>query len=218
MSKFISYFDVVQLGKHLKFNFPQGIPSQINSSNSCHWAERPASNIRYTIVAHVQTSLTNKTFFKQLIKKNINKSWNWADYLKKRIPLKLLASNRCILLWDKCRTFKTALRANVPRDSSVSALFDTLHQPSFVRSAICWASSFFNLLKLISKTSSSRKFLNWFRFRLSRALPCRSRVLSLRKGFTNVQITCNKFSFILRNLGISYLKQINWNITKWPIC
>lgn len=131
-----------------------------------------------------------------------------------RIPRKLLASSRLILLWSMCRTRSTEFRANVPlrknsnqnwfnlhrhwrwhhlavrpvqwltqwRTSylvnSLSALCDTLHQLNLVKSAMWDESNLVMLLWLMSSTSTSRKFLNWFRFNVTNRLPCKSSVFN----------------------------------------
>lgn len=71
---------------------------------------------------------------------------------------------------------------------SVNALCDTLHQPNFVKSATCDESSLVSWLWLMSSTSSSRKFLNWFRFSSVKRLPCKSNVFNLRKSCKWIQI------------------------------
>lgn len=116
-------------------------------------------------------------------------------YRRNRIPRKLLASKRLILLCDIFSTRSTEFRANVPRVISPIALCDTLHQPSFVKSAMCDESNLAIRLWLISSASRSRKFLNWFRFKLVILLPCKSSVFNLRNDCTNSTGTSDTFPF-----------------------
>lgn len=106
-------------------------------------------------------------------------------YLRKRIPRKLLASSRLILLCDIFSRRSTEFRANVPRVISPMALCDTLQKLSFVRPAMCDESNFVIRLWLMSSDSRSRKFLNWFFFRVVTLLPWKSSDFNLRSDCTN---------------------------------
>lgn len=52
-------------------------------------------------------------------------------------------------------------------------------------------------LWLMSSTSRSRKFLNWFRFKLVTLLPCKSSVFNLRSDCTNSTGISDTFPFVM---------------------
>lgn len=73
--------------------------------------------------------------------------------------------------------------------SSLRLLCDALSQPNLVKSAKWLESIFGILLKLKSKTSTSLRPLNWFRFNSFNWFPWRSRV------FNFLKITCRNLFF-----------------------
>lgn len=77
--------------------------------------------------------------------------------------------------------------------SSFSALCETLHQPILVRSAMWDESNLVILLWLMSSISTSRKFLNWFRFSAVILLPCKSRVFNLRRDYIRMTWVLSRF-------------------------
>lgn len=95
--------------------------------------------------------------------------------------------------------------------SSASALFETLHQLSFVKSAMCDESNLVILLKLMSSTSTSRRFLNWLRFSTVNLFPCKSRVFSFRRvlNWTNIQWSCTHFKWKAAKFSETYLKRLH---------